>query len=562
MESCLSFSSPPPTKKNIQEPVRPNAKFHKSVWGNHFLKYASNPEQIDYDADEQHEQLKEELRKKLVVNVTNERVEEQLKLIDAIQRLGVAYHFQREIDAVLNNLLLFRSNKDNDDIYMVSLRFRLLRQQGHDVSCSVFEKFKNIDGRFKDSLRDDVRGLLSLYEATHMRVHKEDILEEALEFTIYELEQVVKLSSNDTLLASEVIHALNMPIRKGLTRIEARHFISVYQHDKSHDETLLKFSKIDFNMLQKLHQRELADLTIWWEKLNVAEKMPYARDRFVECYFWGLGVYFEPQYSRARKMFVKVINLTSLIDDTYDSYGTFDELDLFTDAVKRWNVNETDKLPEYMRPLFMELLNVYNAMEEELKEEGVSYRVEYAKQSMIQIVTAYNDEAIWYHNGYVPTFDEYLKVALISCGYMLLSTISFVGMGVTTVTKPAFDWVTNNPLILIASCTINRLADDKVGHELEQERGHVASGVECYMKHNNATKQEVVIEFNKRISNAWKDINQECLHPLPVPLHLVVRPLYLACFMNVFYKDEDWYTHSNTQMKECINSLLVESVPY
>nr|AGB05616.1 sesquiterpene synthase 7 [Valeriana officinalis] len=562
MESCLSVSSAPPPKKNIQEPVRPNGNFHKSVWGDHFVKYASNSEQINDGVDKQHKQLKEELRKKLVVNVNIERAEEQLKLIDAIQRLGVAYHFRTEIASVLNNQLEFWNNKvDDDDLYMTSLRFRLLRQQGYNVSCAVFEKFKNIDGRFNECLTDDVRGLLSLYESTHMRVHKEDILEEALEFTVAQLEQVIKSSLSDKVLLSQVVHALNIPIRKSLTRLEARYFISVYEQDKSCNETLLKFSKLDFNILQKLHQQEVADLTLWWKNLNVSEKVPYARDRLVECYFWALAEYFEPQYSRARKMSGKITALISLIDDTYDSYGTFEELALFTDAAQRWDINAIDQLPEYMRPIFRELIYLYNAMEEELLNDGISYRVEYAKQSVIQMITAYNDEAIWYHNNYVPTFEEYLKVALVSSGYRMLPTNSFVGMGKTEVPHQAFDWVSNNPLMVKASTIIARLDNDKVGHEHEQDRGHVASGVECYMKQYGATKEEVVVEFNKRISSAWKDINQECLHPLPVPMHLLERVLNLVRFVTLFYKNGDMYTNSNTHMKEFISSLLVESIP-
>ena len=75
----------------------------------------------------------------------------------------------------------------------------------------------------------------------------------------------------------------------------------------------------------------------WWKDLNVAEKLPFARDRMVECYFWILGVYFEPQYFLARRILTKVISLTSVIDDTYDVYGTIEELILFTDAIQRFN---------------------------------------------------------------------------------------------------------------------------------------------------------------------------------------------------------------------------------
>lgn len=56
----------------------------------------------------------------------------------------------------------------------------------------------------------------------------------------------------------------------------------------------------------------------------------------MECYFWALGVFYEPQYAKARIMFAKLIKLFSLFDDTYDSYGTLEELHLFNQAVQRY----------------------------------------------------------------------------------------------------------------------------------------------------------------------------------------------------------------------------------
>ena len=46
-------------------------------------------------------------------------------------------------------------------------------------------------------------------------------------------------------------------------------------------------------------------------------------------------MYFEPQYSFAREILTKTIAMTSIMDDIYDVYGTFDELELFTKAIER-----------------------------------------------------------------------------------------------------------------------------------------------------------------------------------------------------------------------------------
>ena len=74
----------------------------------------------------------------------------------------------------------------------------------------------------------------------------------------------------------------------------------------------------------------------WWKDLDFATKLPFARDRVVECYFWIVAVYFEPQYSLARKILTKVISMTSILDDIYDVYGTLEELEPFTEAIERF----------------------------------------------------------------------------------------------------------------------------------------------------------------------------------------------------------------------------------
>ena len=76
----------------------------------------------------------------------------------------------------------------------------------------------------------------------------------------------------------------------------------------------------------------------WWKELDFATKLPFARDRFVEGYFWTLGVYFEPQYSRARRILTKLFAMASIIDDIYDAYGTPNEFKLFTKAVERFAI--------------------------------------------------------------------------------------------------------------------------------------------------------------------------------------------------------------------------------
>ncbi|XVE50495.1 hypothetical protein DITRI_Ditri01bG0167100 [Diplodiscus trichospermus] len=542
---------------------RPKADFHPGIWGDMFLNCPDKD--IDATTEKKYEELKEDVRKMIVAPVEN--CNQKLMLIDAVQRLGVSYHFEKEIADALE-AIYHDSNDVKNDLYTTSLRFRLLREHGYNSSCEVFNKFKDEEGHFKSALTNDVRGLLELYEASYMRVHGEDILDEAISFTTTYLTPVAATSEYP--LSEQVAHALKQSIRRGMPRVEARRYISIYPDLESPNKALLEFAKIDFNMLQLLHRKELCEFCRWWKDLDFAQKLPFARNRLVECYFWILGVYFEPQYGLAREILTKTIVMASTMDDIYDVYGTFEELQLFTNAIERlqtlilnfkWDAACIDQLPTYMKVFYKALLNVFEEMEEAMTKEGKLYRVQYAKEAMKQLSQAYFVEAKWCNEHYTPTVEEYMTNAVVSSGYIMVAITSLVRMG-DIVTEEVFNWASTNPKIIKASAIIARLMDDIVSHKFEQERGHVASAIECYMKQHGVGEEKAIEEFNNQIDNAWKDINQELvMRPTArVPMPVLTRILNLARVMDFLYKEGDGYTHVGHATRTGITSLLIDPI--
>ncbi|XP_031284192.1 (-)-germacrene D synthase-like [Pistacia vera] len=309
-----------------------------------------------------------------------------------------------------------------------------------------------------------------------------------------------------------------------------------------------------------MHQIELSHIAKWWKDLDFAHKLPFTRDRVIECYFWIVGVYFEPEYPLARRILTKVIAMTSVINDVYDVYGTIEELELFTEAIERWDVGAMNQLPGYMKLCYWSLLDVYSETEKDMADQGRLYRLHFAKEAMKTLVRNYFYEAKWCHQNYVPSLDEYMTVALVTSGYSMLATTSFVGMG-NIVTKEAFEWLFTNPKMINASSVICRLMDDMVSHKFEQKRGHVASSIECFMIQHGATEEEARNEFQKQVIDAWKDINEECLRPTAVSMPLLDRILNLSRVIDVMYKDEDGYTHAHVVLKDSVASLLINPVP-
>jgi transcription elongation factor GreA-like protein len=75
----------------------------------------------------------------------------------------------------------------------------------------VFNHFKDEQGNFRACIHDDLKGMLSLYEASYFLVEGENILEDARDFTTKNLENYVK-KRNTTEYLSELVSCLGASI--------------------------------------------------------------------------------------------------------------------------------------------------------------------------------------------------------------------------------------------------------------------------------------------------------------------------------------------------------------
>ena len=230
----------------------------------------------------------------------------------------------------------------------------------------VFYRFMDEKGNLKASLRHQTEGLVSLYEASHLAKEGEHVLEEATNFTTKQLKSLME-GSLEPHLREHVAQALELPLNWRMPRLQTRWFIEACQREANINPVLLELAKLDFNRVQSIQQRELREVSRyfelalleschvhsalvhepanfstnfwlsirWWSNLGLAQRLPFSRDRLMENYFWTVGWAFEPQFARCRDAQTKANSLITTIDDVYDVYGTMDELELFTDAVDR-----------------------------------------------------------------------------------------------------------------------------------------------------------------------------------------------------------------------------------
>ncbi|XP_047339826.1 (-)-alpha-terpineol synthase-like [Impatiens glandulifera] len=409
-------------------------------------------------------------------------------------------------------------------------------------------------------------GLLSLYEASFLAVEEESILDEARDFSTKHLEENLKKIKNPY-LAMLVNHALEVPLHWAMQRFEARWFIDAYGKKEDLNLTLLKFAMLDFNMVQAIHQEDLKHVSRWWENLGWGKKMPFLRDRLVECYLWSLAEVYDPrpEFQYYRRMSTRVNQLATSIDDIYDVYGTLDELELLTDAFFRWDVNLVETLPDYMKICFLGNVNSVNELGyEALKCFGVN-ALPYLIKAWTDLCGCYMKEARWFYGGHVPSLDEYLNHAWMSGatpmmvvhGYFLCISAS------NPITKEGLEAVKNYHDIIKWPCMISRLVNDLGTSKNELKRGDILKSVQIYIHETGASEESAQQYIKELVIETWKKINTTRVKPdCPFGKKYVDITTNIARAAHYMYQYGDAHGHNiKGKNKDRITMLLIEPIP-
>nr|C0KWV3.1 RecName: Full=Linalool synthase Tps-5031L19, chloroplastic; Short=PsTps-5031L; Flags: Precursor [Perilla frutescens var. hirtella]ACN42009.1 linalool synthase [Perilla frutescens var. hirtella] len=545
--------------------ARRSGNYQPSLWDFNYLQSLNTTHYKEVRHLKREAELIEQV--KMLLEEEMEAVQ-QLELVDDLKNLGLSYFFEDQIKQILtfiyNEHKCFHSNsiieaEEIRDLYFTALGFRLLRQHGFQISQEVFDCFKNEEGSdFKARLGDDTKGLLQLYEASFLLREGEDTLELARQYATKFLQKKVDHELiDDNNLLSWILHSLEIPLHWRIQRLEARWFLDAYASRRDMNQIILELAKLDFNIIQATQQEELKDLSRWWKSSCLAEKLPFVRDRLVESYFWAIALFEPHQYGYHRKIAAKIITLITSLDDVYDIYGTLDELQLFTDAIQRWDTESISRLPYYMQLFYMVLYNfVPRLAYDGLKEKGF-ITIPYLQRSWADLVEAYLKEAKWYYNGYTPSMEEYLNNAYISIGATPVISQVFFTLA-TSIDKPVIDSLYEYHRILRLSGILVRLPDDLGTSPFEMKRGDVPKAIQLYMKERNATEIEAQEHVRFLIREAWKEMNTATAAvDCPFTDDLVTAAANLGRAAQFMYLDGDG---NHSQLHQRIACLLFE--PY
>ncbi|XP_020242537.1 (3S,6E)-nerolidol synthase 1-like [Asparagus officinalis] len=485
---------------------------------------------------------------------------ESMLTVDYLQKLGIDYHFKEEIKLMLECLYENMSGNEHEqvitDLFETALSFRLLRQAGHPICSDVLTKFTDKKGRFKSSLRGDVQGLLSLYEASYLNTG-EEILDVANEFSSMHLACCIKdLEPN---AAKMVKHTLQHPCHMTISRYNTRHYL-----DHCHTVSGINIgmfeevARMDFNLLQSLHQKELIQILSWWKSTGLSKHLKFVRKQPLKWYITSMTVLHDPEFSKCRIEMTKVIAFIYIIDDIFDIHGSPDELNLFLDAISKWELSAVDILPTYMKCCYIALYDITNEIAQSvLKEQGWN-PINSLKKAWTRLCNAFLLESRWLQSNQLPKSDEYLKNAIVSSGVhaVLMHAFFLLGQGIT---KENVSLLERNPTLLSCPATILRLRDDLGSAKDEHQDGFDGSYVECYMKeYPECSTQDARDYVKQMIANTWRCFNKECFSQNPFAPNLVTACLNIARMVEVMYSyDENGNIPS---LEDYIRVLLYKSI--
>ncbi|RYR45937.1 hypothetical protein Ahy_A07g031704 isoform B [Arachis hypogaea] len=503
------------------------------------------------------EVLKEEVRM-MLYKVENHV--HQLELIDILQRLGVAYHFKDEIKSILDNIYnmeIFNTNI----LYTTALGFRILRQHGYDISADVFDFFLKESNNFKEHQSSiGIEGILSLYEASFYLVEEETILDDAKKYSSKILKEHVKRNNDGSYTSLLINHSLEYPLHWRVPRWEALWFINTYEKSFNLNLTLLQFAKLDFNIVQSIYQEELKDMSRWWKRTNLAEKLSFARDRLVENFFWTVGMNFNPEFGSFRRAVTKVNCLVNTIDDMYEIFGTLEDLELFTKAIERWDISfGMDNLPYHMKMCFLALNNFVNEVAFESLQNNEVYIVPFLRKSWADLCKAYFVEAKWYYSGYIPTFEEYLENGWRSISSHVLFLHAYFTLP-NALKKEQLDSLKEYPNMIRLTSLFCRLVNDLGTYKREKETGDAPSSIQCYMKKSGASEAEACEHVRSIMNTLWKNINKEAHHS-SLSQDFIDSILGLTRMVLAMYDHGDYHTFQDSEAKSGILSLIIQPIP-
>ncbi|XWS12697.1 hypothetical protein CRYUN_Cryun37aG0112700 [Craigia yunnanensis] len=480
----------------------------------------------------------------------------KLGLANQLQRLGLAEHFTQQIEDIFTQVYRNYNNKESlgksssgtsvaTQLHKDSLAFRLLRMHGYDIPPCT---------------------------ATDLMFPGENELEEARSFSRKVLEKVVSKGTgdNDHLTKSSnlermIEHELSLPWIARLDHLEHRAWIeendmnalwagktSFHRLSSLKNEKFVQLAVADYEFRQSIYKNEMAELKSWCLKWGLSD-MGFGREKTMYCYFAISASLSLPYDSDIRMMVAKSAILITVADDFFDMEGSLNELNILTDAVRRWDAKG---LSGHSKAIFDALDNlVKETAAKHLQQQGTDL-TSYLQKIWYETFASWLVEAKWSKSGYLPSMDEYLGTGMtsIAAHTLVLPASCLLKSSLPNFKiSPAAEYETVTKLVML----IPRLLNDIQSYQKEIEDGKM-NYVLLYMKENPEADLDDSIAFVRDLlEKKRKELLKHALMDGFSDLPIASKRLHLSCMkvFQMFFNSSNRYD-SNTEMLQDIQKAI------
>lgn len=101
--------------------------------------------------------------------------------------------------------------------------------------------------------------MLSLHEASYLGAEGEEVLQHAMECSRARLHHSLPHLSPE--VGRLVVEALKYPRHQRMARLEAKNYMVQYSKESNQIPALLELARLDYDMVQSMHQKELAEIS-------------------------------------------------------------------------------------------------------------------------------------------------------------------------------------------------------------------------------------------------------------------------------------------------------------
>ncbi|KAG8385582.1 hypothetical protein BUALT_Bualt03G0060200 [Buddleja alternifolia] len=439
---------------------------------------------------------------------------------------------------LFRNQIDYKSNRTDKStiaakLFKEALAFRLLRMQGHDVnpgSLCWFLHEAEVLVYMEENYEEFISAMYSVYRATDLRFPGENELEEARTFAIKLLEKSETINRDHNILISKglqnmIKYELSVPWIARMDHIDHRMWIeenkagplwigkaSFYRLSCLDNKNLMQLAVENFEFRQSIYGQELEELKRWSKKWRLSE-MGFGREKTTVIYFAAAASNCLPYNSETRLEIAKAAIIVTVADDFYDMEGSLTELEILTDAVRRW--------------------------------DGKALEGHVARDVHIVV------ERRWSLTGYIPSMDEYLQIGTISIAAHTIALPATTFFVQNETEKPHILKYHNITKLLMETA---RLANDTQSYQKEEADGKM-NLVLLHLKENPNTSIEDSITYVREILEVKK--KEFLKYVFMDDMSKSYKSVHLFCMkaFQMFFNSENLYD-SEVALLDAINKAI------